>query len=520
MSKNAADLKKEILKLTREYSRAVHGAQRPGDDPLRAGFEAGKTTVPYAGRVFNEDEVEAAVGSTLDFWLTLGAEGEAMERELAQFLGVEKSILVNSGSSANLVAFSALTSHKLPAEKRIRPGDEVITCAAGFPTTVAPILQNGAVPVFLDNNPGTGNADLSFLEEAYVPGKTKAVMMAHALGNPFDLGRVLDFCHKHGLWLVEDNCDALGCTYSLPLARAEANVEWFKSLKVESGEDRSTIQPFNDSTLRLTRYTGTWGDLSTQSFYPPHHLTMGEGGAVNIVREKKLKIYAESFRDWGRDCWCASGMDNTCNARFNWQLGELPKGYDHKYIYSHLGYNLKPLDSQAAIGRAQMKKLPAFVEARKKHWLVLRRGLAGLEEFFEFSLPTHATGWTPEGFTWDDTGCRTECSWFGFMMLVRPGAPFTRTEFAKYLDEHKIGNRMLFGGNLLRQPAFVQLKKDNPGAFRVVGETVSNGGKVEGLKGADRIMNEAIFVGVYPGLSAAMLDYMVETIRAFVKKEG
>ncbi len=372
--KTPDEIKSEILRLTREYSRQMHGAQRPGyEENLPAKFVPGETTVPYAGRVFTEDEVEAGVSSMLDFWLTLGKEGEEFESRLAKFLGVKKSILVNSGSSANLVAFSALTSHKLPDEKRVLPGDEVITCAAGFPTTVAPMIQNGAVPVFIDNDPVTGNADVRMLEEAFTPGKTKAVMFAHTLGNPFQLDAVLQFCAKHNLTLIEDNCDALGCTYTR---------------KLPSGES-------------VTKPTGTWGDLSTQSFYPPHHLTLGEGGAVNIVSRMHFKVLVESFRDWGRDCWCASGMDNTCNKRFGWQLGELPHGYDHKYIYSHLGYNLKPLDPQAAIGLKQLDKLPAFVEARKANWEQLRRGLADLEEFFEFSLPTHATAWTRDGFQWD-----------------------------------------------------------------------------------------------------------------------
>jgi CDP-6-deoxy-D-xylo-4-hexulose-3-dehydrase len=484
---DAAHLKAKILALTREYSALVHDANRPGYEPASAdrAFVPGVTTVPYAGRVFTEDEVEAAVSATLDFWLTLGPEGEAMEQELAAFLGVKRSLLVNSGSSANLLALSALTSHKLPSERRILPGDEVITCAAGFPTTVAPIIQNGAVPVFIDNDPRTGNADVSQLEAAFSPGKTKAVMIAHALGNPFDLGAVLTFCRDHDLWLIEDNCDALGCRYTLPAGHA-----------------------LNPGETPLTRHTGTWGDLSTQSFYPPHHLTTGEGGAVNIVRDMKFKVLVESFRDWGRDCWCASGCDNTCNKRFGWQLGELPEGYDHKYIYSHLGYNLKPLDSQAAIGRQQIRKLPHFIEARKRNWETLRRGLADLEEFFEFSLPTHATGWTPGGFTWDATGCHTDCSWFGFLLLVRDTAPFSHTDLARALDAAKIGNRMLFGGNLLRQPAFLQLRKDRPGALRVIGD----------LAGADRIMNQSLFLGTYPGLTKAMLDYELQVIHDIVAK--
>lgn len=492
MSQTPAALKADILRLTREYSLLVHKANRPGAEDAVL-FVPGQTTVPYAGRVFTEDEVEAAVGATLDFWLTLGPEGEAFERELAALMGVKHSLLVNSGSSANLVAFSALTTHKLPSHKRIMPGDEVITAAAGFPTTVTPIVQYGAVPVFLDNNPATGNILVERLESAFAPGKTKAVMIAHALGNPFDLGAVLEFCKTHDLWLIEDNCDALGCTYSMPLARA----------KVLGFTENSPGIPSDG--VNITRFTGTWGDISTQSFYPPHHLTMGEGGAVSIVHRPPLKTYAESFRDWGRDCWCASGKDDTCGKRFQWQLGELPKGYDHKYIYSHLGYNLKPLDPQAAIGRQQLKKLPAFVEARKKNWDYLRAGLADLAEFIDFSLPTHARGWTAGGFEWDATGCRTDCSWFGFMIRVKSTAPFTHTDLARHLEAKKIGNRMFFGGNLLRQPVFVQLKKDRPQAFRVVG----------GLDGADEIMHRALFLGTYPGLSKAMLDYEIEIIRKF-----
>ena len=516
-----AELKAEILRLTREYSALMHQTNRPGAEEAVA-FEPGKTIVPYAGRVFTEDEVEAAVGATLDFWLTLGPEGAAFESELSALLGVKHSLLVNSGSSANLIALSALTTHKLPTHKRLQPGDEVITVAAGFPTTVAPIIQCGMVPVFIDNDPATGNVRVERLEPAYSAGKTKAVMLAHALGNPFDLGVVLEFCRKHDLWLIEDNCDALGCTYSMPVARARA-----------LGFTGNSPGLPADGT-HITRYTGAWGDLSTQSFYPPHHLTMGEGGAVNIVHRPPLKTYAESFRDWGRDCWCASGKDDTCNKRFGWQLGELPKGFDHKYIYSHLGYNLKPLDPQAAIGRQQLKKLPAFVEARKRNWETLRAGLAGLEEFFDFSLPTHATAWTPSGnteklkpeslkagpclsafqnvsisaFSWDHTGSRCDPSWFGFMLRVKSTAPFSHTQLAQHLDGRKIGNRMFFGGNLLRQPAFVQLKKDRPQAFRVVGD----------FPGADEIMHRALFLGTYPGLSRVMLDYEIETIHRFVRR--
>lgn len=502
MNKSLPALKAEILRLTREYSRQAHAAQRPGSDESRSEFIPGETAVPYAGRVFTEDEVEAAVGSTLDFWLTLGPEGEAFEKELAAFLGVKYSLLVNSGSSANLIALSALTTHKLPAHKRIMPGDEVITVAAGFPTTVAPILQNGAVPVFIDNDPVTGNIRAEQMEAAFYPGKTKAVMIAHALGNPFDVTAVLEFCRRHDLWLIEDNCDALGCTYSMLIEKAKA-----------LGITENSPGIPGDGT-HITRYTGTWGDISTQSFYPPHHMTMGEGGAVNIISRPPLKTYAESFRDWGRDCWCPSGKDDTCGKRFGWNLGELPPSYDHKYTYSHIGYNMKPLDPQAAIGRQQLHKLPSFIEARAANWVYLRAGLADLEYIFDFSLPTHATAWNkppaldegPPSFSWDSTGARTHCSWFGFMLRVKPSAPFTHTDLARHLDEKKIGNRMFFGGNLLRQPVFVQLHKDRPDAFRVVGE----------MTGADAIMNQAIFLGTYPGLTSEMMDYEIETIREFV----
>jgi CDP-6-deoxy-D-xylo-4-hexulose-3-dehydrase len=494
MKKTLPELKAEILRLTREYSLKAHAAQRPGGDGARPVFIPGETVVPYAGRVFDEDEVEAAVGSTLDFWLTLGPEGEAFEKELASFLGVKYSLLVNSGSSANLIALAALTTHKLPTHKRIMPGDEVITAAAGFPTTVAPIIQLGAVAVFIDNEPATGNIRADQLESAFSPGKTKAVMIAHALGNPFNVASVLEFCRKYDLWLIEDNCDALGCTYSMPVERAKA---------LGITENSPGIP---EDGHYITRYTGTWGDISTQSFYPPHHMTMGEGGAVNIISRPPLKTYAESFRDWGRDCWCPSGKDDTCGKRFGWNLGELPPGYDHKYTYSHLGYNLKPLDPQAAIGRQQLRKLPSFIEARAANWEYLRAGLSDLEDIFEFSLPTHATAWSGEsGFTWDGTNCRTDCSWFGFMLQVKPSTPFRHTDLARHLDEKKIGNRMFFGGNLLRQPVFIQLRKDRPEAFRVVCEMI----------GADEIMNQAIFLGTYPGLTKEMMDYEIRVVRDF-----
>jgi len=490
------ELREEILNLTREYSRRKHHQQLPGCLRKSNSFIPGVTPVPYAARTFSDEEVVSAVGSTLDFWLTLGPEGEAMERELADFLGVRKSLLVNSGSSANLIAVSTLTSPLIASDRRLIPGDEVITCAAGFPTTVAPIIQNGCVPVFLDNDPLTGNIDVSLLEEAYVEGKTKAVMLAHALGNPFDLSTVIAFCKRHNVWLVEDNCDALGSSYSMPEGMAK---------NLGFGHNSPNLHP---EEYLVSRWTGTWGDISTQSFYPPHQLTMGEGGAINISGSSELRRPAESFRDWGRDCWCPSGKDNTCGKRFKWQLGELPDGYDHKYTYSHLGYNLKPLDIQAAIGRVQLKRLPDFIEARKRNWNYLRACLDGWSEFFEFSLPTHATQWTSDGFLWDDSGCRVDCSWFGFMLLVKPSAPFSHSDLAHYLNRHKIGTRMIFGGNLLRQPVFVELKKSRPESFKVMGP----------MRGADKLMGRALFLGTYPGLTQRMIDYEIEIINEFLNK--
>jgi CDP-6-deoxy-D-xylo-4-hexulose-3-dehydrase len=459
-----AELRAEILRLVREYANRRHAAFAPSSAGPPAAFTPGVSPVPYAGRVFDADEVEAGVASMLDFWLTLGPEGEAFERELAAMLGVRNSILVNSGSSANLLAFSALTSPKL-GDRRLAPGDEVITVAAGFPTTVAPIIQNGCVPVFIDNDPATLNGRVDQLDDAYVPGKTRAVMMAHTLGNPFDVAAVTDFCRRHDLWLIEDNCDALGSTYD-------------------------------------GRLTGTFGDLSTQSFYPPHHITMGEGGAVNVVSNAGLKLLVESFRDWGRDCWCPSGKDNTCNKRFGWQLGELPEGYDHKYIYTHVGYNLKPTDPQAAIGRKQLVKFPEFATARRRNWQTLRTLLDPLSQWLDFQLPTHATAWTPDGFTWDSSGHRSDPSWFGFMIRVKAGSPVSRRQLAVALDQAKIGNRMLFGGNLVRQPVFANARKTNAFPLRIVGD----------LAGADAIMNETLFVGTYPGMGSDACGYIASTL--------
>ena len=451
----------KILEMTTEYFKSYH--------PKKEAYHQGQR-IAYAARVYDENELVNLIDSSLDFLLTAGRYTDEFEKKFSEYLGVEYCTLVNSGSSANLLAFMALTSPLL-GERAVRRGDEVITVAAGFPTTVSPIIQFGAVPVFVDITIPQYNIDVAQLEQAY-SSKTKAVMLAHTLGNPFDIVVVKDFCDTHELWLIEDNCDALGSRYG-------------------------------------DKFTGTFGDLSTQSFYPPHHLTLGEGGAVNITREPLLKTLVESFRDWGRDCWCPSGKDNTCNKRFDWQLGELPKGYDHKYIYSHLGYNLKPLDPQAAIGRQQLKKLPRFSQARIDNWNYLRQGLADLEDVVDFILPTHASGWTPSGFTWQAGKPQVSPSWFGFMLLVKSDSLTTRTSLARTLDVAKIGNRMLFGGNLVRQPAFVQLKSDSSGnAFRVVGD----------LQGADRIMTDAVFVGVYPGLQPTHLDYMVHVIHQAFKR--
>jgi CDP-6-deoxy-D-xylo-4-hexulose-3-dehydrase len=411
----------------------------------RATFEPGQSVVPYAGRIYDEAEVVAAVEASLDFWLTLGPYGERFERALATKVGARHALLVNSGSSANLVALSALTSPKL--DRPLVPGDEVITVAAGFPTTLNPILQNGCVPVFVDVMLRTHVADPNMIEAAVGP-RTRAIMMAHTLGNPFDLDAVTDICRRHGLFLVEDNCDALGSLYH-------------------------------------GRYTGTFGDLATLSFYPAHHITMGEGGAV-LVRDGRLKVIVESFRDWGRDCWCAPGKADTCGKRFGWQLGELPCGYDHKYIYVHRGYNLKPTDIQAAIGIAQLEKLDDFGSARRAHWAYLHKTLAPLEEFLE--LPAATPGSDP--------------SWFGFFFVVREDAPFTRDELVQALEARRIQTRMLFGGNLLRQPAYAGIPQ------RVVG----------GLEQTDRLLHAGMWVGVYPGLRGEPIAYVANSITAEVER--
>ncbi|MDE5795425.1 MAG: lipopolysaccharide biosynthesis protein RfbH [Muribaculaceae bacterium] len=438
------ELKKQILELTKEYYKEVHGKPKE--------FKPGETFVNYGGRYFNDAEMVNLVDSSLDFWLTAGPWATKFEKEFAKWLGVRYCSLTNSGSSANLLAFSALTSPQL-GDRQIKRGDEVITVACGFPTTVTPCIQYGAIPVFVDVTIPEYNIDVTKLEEALSP-KTKAVMIAHSLGNPFDLKAVKKFCDNHHIWLVEDNCDALGTTYEI------------------AGEIRKT---------------GTIGDIGTSSFYPPHHITMGEGGAVYTNNALLYKL-VNSFRDWGRDCWCMGGVDNTCGCRFTKQFGELPLGYDHKYVYSHFGYNLKATDMQAAIGCAQLEKLDAIVERRRHNFKILREGLEGTPWLI---LPEPQKHSNP--------------SWFGFLISIQPDAPFTRNELAKYLEAHKIQTRNLFAGNLLKHPAFDQMKKSGEG-YRVVGD----------LKNTDFIMNNTLWIGVYPGMSDEMLQYMIKTIKDFI----
>lgn len=438
------ELKKQILELTKEYYKETHGQKKE--------FKPGETFVNYGGRYFNDAEMVNLVDSSLDFWLTAGPWAQKFEKEFTKWLGVRYCSLTNSGSSANLLAFSALTSPQL-GDRQIKRGDEVITVACGFPTTVTPCIQYGAVPVFVDVTVPEYNIDVTKLEEALSP-RTKAVMIAHSLGNPFDLKAVKEFCDKHNLWLVEDNCDALGSTYEI------------------AGEIRKT---------------GTIGDLGTSSFYPPHHMTMGEGGAV-YTNTPLLHRLVNSFRDWGRDCWCMGGVDNTCGCRFTKQFGELPLGYDHKYVYSHFGYNLKVTDMQAAIGCAQLEKLDDIVERRRHNFKVLREGLEGTPWLI---LPEPQKNSKP--------------SWFGFLISVKPDAPFSRNDLSKYLEAHKIQTRNLFAGNLLKHPAFDQMKQSGTG-YRVVGD----------LSGTDFIMNNTLWIGVYPGMTDEMLAYMIKTIKDFV----
>ena len=432
-------LRKKILEYTAEYFHLVKNNKE-------------NNKISYGGRVYDEKEMMTLVDSALDFWLTTGRYSEQFEKDFAKFLKVKYCSLTNSGSSANLLAFMALTSDKL-GERKIERGDEVITVAAGFPTTVAPIIQYCAIPVFVDVEIPSYNIDITKLEDALSP-KTKAVMIAHTLGNPFDLSYVKTFCDKHKLWLIEDNCDALGSEYCI-------NGQW--------------------------HYTGTIGDIGTSSFYPPHHMTMGEGGAV-YTNNTELHRIINSFRDWGRDCWCPSGKDDTCHKRFQQQFGELPLGYDHKYVYSHFGYNLKVTDMQAAIGCAQLEKLPDFIKARQENWQYLRTQLNALDNVL--ILPEKMENSKP--------------SWFGFLMTVRVEAKFTRDELVSHLEDNNIQTRMLFAGNLIKHPCFDEMRKSGKG-YRVIGT----------LDKTDMIMNNTFWIGVYPGMTKANLEYMVKVIKDF-----
>lgn len=431
----------------------------PHGHPSRS-FVPGQSAVPVSGRVYGAEEIASLVEASLDCWLTTGRFNDAFEKRLARYLGVAHALTVNSGSSANLAALAALTSPLL-GERSLRPGDEILTVAAGFPTTVNPALQYGLVPVFVDVDIPTYNIRPDQIEQAVGP-RTRAIMAAHTLGNPFNLDAVLATVKKHDLWLIEDTCDALGATYALqnPLLAPEAGVG------------------------PASRLAGTFGHLGTLSFYPAHHITMGEGGAV-FTNHGRLKRIVESFRDWGRDCWCAPGKDNTCNKRFQWQLGGLPEGYDHKYIYSHVGYNLKITDMQAAVGLAQLDRLPDFIAARRRNFRCLKERLANLEEFL--ILPEA----TPH----------SDPSWFGFAVTLREETGIARADLLRHLDRRRIGTRLLFAGNLTRQPYFQGRK------YRVAGD----------LTNTDRIMKQTFWLGIYPGLTETMLDYVAETLEHFLR---
>ena len=443
-------LRSEILRLTKEYGR-LHAIKKP--------FSPGRSVVQYSGRVYDESEIVNLVDSSLEFWLTAGKYANRLEKLLANFVGVKFCHLVNSGSSANLLAFGALCSPKL-GERRIRRGDEVITVAAGFPTTVAPMIQYGVRPVFVDVDTTTANIDASQLQIA-LSDKTKAVMVAHTLGNPFDIDKVVEFCQTNNLWLVEDNCDALGATYT------------------------STLPGFLPD-----QRTGSFGHIATCSFYPAHHITTGEGGAV-FTSDPELEDIVASLRDWGRDCYCKPGKANTCGERFCQQFGELPFGYDHKYVYSQFGYNLKLTDMQAAVGVAQMEKLPQFVEARRTNHAYLLERLAKYESVFSIVRPTP----------------RSNPSWFGLLMVVKAESGATRDSLAACLESHKIQTRMLFAGNIVRQPCFDELR-ESASDYRVVGD----------LRNTDRLMNDSLWIGVYPGMSPAQLAFVADVISEYCEK--
>ena len=453
---NKEQLRAQIGALVKQYADLAYAPTK---------FEAGKNVVPPSGKVIGAAELQNMVEASLDGWLTTGRFNDAFEKRLAEFLGVKHALTTNSGSSANLLAFSALTSHKL-GERAIQPGDEVISVAAGFPTTVNPILQFGAVPVFVDVHLPTYNIDPAKIEAAITP-KTKAIMLAHTLGNPYDLDAITALARKHKLWLIEDCCDALGSTYTLTPSPSRGE-GWGGGNNVEHATQ--------------TKLVGTFGDIGTLSFYPAHHITMGEGGAV-FTNNDELKKIIESFRDWGRDCYCGPGKDNTCGKRFCWKLGDLPEGYDHKYTYSHLGYNLKISDMQAACALAQMDRLEDFIATRKQNFAYLKAGLKNCEEFL--LLPEATPNSDP--------------SWFGFPITIKPNADIKRVDLLQYLDENKIGTRLLFAGNLTRQP---YMKGRN---FRISGELINT----------DIVMNDTFWIGVYPGLNKEMLDFVIEKIEAF-----
>ena len=445
--KNETEAREQIKGLVTEYYHKYKEKKEP--------FQPGDR-INYAARVFDEKEMRALTDAMLDFWLTTGRFSEEFEKEFAKWIGVKYAHLVNSGSSANLIAFMTLTAPEL-GERRIRRGDEVITVACSFPTTVAPIIQYGAVPVFVDVTVPQYNINVDLLEEA-LSEKTKAVMIAHTLGNPFDLAAVKKFCDKHQLWLVEDNCDALGTEYTI------------------DGE---------------TRFTGTWGDIGTSSFYPPHHMTMGEGGCV-YTNDPLLHRLILSYRDWGRDCICPSGHDNFCRHRFDGQYGELPQGYDHKYVYSHLGYNLKVTDMQAAVGCEQLKKFPSFIERRRHNHDRLYKALECVND--KIILPEAAENSRP--------------SWFGFLISIRPESGLRRNDVTGYIENHNMQTRLLFSGNLIKHPCFDQIR--GTAAYRVAGS----------LEMTDYIMNNSFWVGVYPGMTDEMIDYMAEIIiRAVSQKQ-
>lgn len=445
MAEKGSDIKNKIFDLVREYYNLVH-------QPLkRKKFVRGNDKVNYGGRVFDDKEIINLVDSALEFWLSEGRFADCFNKKFTKFLNVKHCILTNSGSSANMLAISALTSPKI-GKRQLKPGDEVITTACAFPTTISPIIHNNLVPVFIDIDIGTYNIHTENIEKA-ISERTKAIFLTHTLGNPFDLNKVRELTKKYNLWLIEDACDALGSKYN-------------------------------------GRYIGTFGDLATFSFYPAHHITMGEGGAV-VMNDDNLMRITKSFRDWGRDCWCAMGEDNTCRKRFAWKLGDLPYGYDHKYIYSHFGYNLKITDMQAAVGLAQLEKLPEFIKIRRMNWQLLKEGLKDLSDFFILPYAT----------------LNSEPSWFGFIITIKENTGFKRNDIVEYLEKQGIQTRMLFAGNIIRQPCFDSIRRDKS-KYRIVGD----------LHNTDKILKDTFWTGVYPGITKYVIEYIIDKIREFVRK--